>query len=533
MAGVVAVSCSDIDNQFPEGNNLTQEQVKEVNEAVPARIEATFSGMFSMMGRPHTTWPTGGNNTRADDFGFITCMISNDLEGADMIMADNGYNWFSGACALSNRGGNIANAYIRYVNPYRQIGIANEVISGIDMEKADAKSINMVAQARAMRAFDYMAVAPSFQMAGELYLDSICIPLLDGKNPYANNPRATVREVYNSVIEDLNFAVENLTEERSDKGKINKNVALGLRARANLFLGKYAEAAADAKAAAAGFTPASMDDLGKPAFCNAAEANWMWAILITNDMVQSDGYPTSSSWVSAFSGDGYAPATDNVPMINILLYNQIPDTDVRKGWWLDTELYSPLLDQIEWDGHTGVDISTYTITDIKNPFMPYYSVKFGMKDGIGSELNNNDWPLMRVEEMILIEAEGLARSGREAEAKQVLTNFVKTYRDPAYEISSGRKLVDEIWMQRRVELWGEGFATSDIKRLSKPIVRFHADVKSNYPAKFQFNVEAGDKWLNIRFPQSELDNNKGIVDNTQGTVPVSLQNPGLRDGVTD
>ena len=34
-------------------------------------------------------------------------------------------------------------------------------------------------------------------------------------------------------------------------------------------------------------------------------------------------------------------------------------------------------------------------------------------------------------------------------------------------------LVDqnELWWQRRVELWGEGFATFDIKRLQKGIIR--------------------------------------------------------------
>ena len=41
---------------------------------------------------------------------------------------------------------------------------------------------------------------------------------------------------------------------------------------------------------------------------------------------------------------------------------------------------------------------------------------------------------MRVEEMILIKAEGLAKSGQEATAKQVLEDFVRTYRDPSYTV---------------------------------------------------------------------------------------------------
>ena len=108
---------------------------------------------------------------------------------------------------------------------------------------------------------------------------------------------------------------------------------------------------------------------------------------------------------------------------------------------------------------------------VKEPLVAYANVKFGMKSGVGSSKNNNSWPLMRVEEMILIEAECLAQTGNEAKAKEVLANFVKTYRDPSYKIPASRSLLDEIWFQRRVELWGEGFYTADARRLGKNI--FH------------------------------------------------------------
>jgi hypothetical protein len=235
----------------------------------------------------------------------------------------------------------------------------------------------------------------------------------------------------------------------------------------------------------------------------------------------------------AFAGLSYTAYAQLTPQINVLLYRQIPETDVRKYWWLDENLYSPLLDKVSWNGVTGVDISYLTITDVKDTYLPYSNVKFGMKAGVGTEINNNDWPLMRVEEMILIQAEGLAKSGKASEAEQILTNFVKTYRDPEYVRSTGRSLEDEIWFQRRVELWGEGFFTGDVKRLGKPVVRFHSDIESNFPNAFKFNIKATDGWMNMRFPQTEKDNNKAIVDNEGGEQPVPGQNPDLRDGVTD
>lgn len=533
LGAAMMASCADIDEQFPQGGSLTNEQVQETNLTIPERTEATFASMFTMMGKPHITWPTGSNSNRADDMGFISAFLSLDLEGADMISADNDYNWFSTACELSTRNPNYANPIIRYVNPYRQIGVANDVIAMYPADTKDEHALNMMAQARAIRAFDYMMLAPYFQFGDAAHLDSPCIPLLDGKHGYAENPRATVREVYTSVIEDLNWAVDHLTAERTDKGKINKNVALGLRARANLALGNYAEAAADASLAMEGFNPATMADLSAPAFCNLEESNWMWGIQVTNDMVLSDGAPTSSSWYSPFCGDGYAAATQATPTINILLYRLIPDTDVRKAWWLDENAYSPLLEKVSWDGVTGKDLASLVIEDVKEPYLPYNTVKFGMKSGCGSVLCNNDWPLMRVEEMILIKAEGLIKSGKAAEGEKVMTDFIKNYRDPKYVRSTGRSLENEVWFQRRVELWGEGFFTADAKRLGKPIVRIHADKKSNYPDAFQFNIKADDGWLNMRFPQIEKDNNKAIVDNIGGAQPEPGQYPELRDGVTD
>ncbi len=214
---------------------------------------------------------------------------------------------------------------------------------------------------------------------------------------------------------------------------------------------------------------------------------------------------------------------------------------MRKGWWLDANKHSTNWANITWTdpskgtSATGDAIADFEIENVKTPFDAYTNIKFGQQSGIGNTLNNNDFPLMRVEEMILIKAEGLAKSGQEATAKQVLEDFVRTYRDPSYTVPSTRTLVDEIWFQRRVELWGEGFFTMDAKRLGKNIVRIHAGESSNYPDAYQFNIKSDDGWLNLRFPQREMDNNEGLKgnDNTGGALPVSGQNGDLRDGVTD
>ena len=535
-AALLTVSCNDIDEQVPEGRALTKEQSQETNTAIPERVQATFTGMFTMMGKPKTAYPA---SSRADDFGFVMAAISLDIEGADMFMQDNNYNWFSVCGEYSSRTANYANPYIRYVIPYRQIGIANEVIAAFPEDTEDANAINQIAQARAIRAFDYMALAPYFQFGYQTAKDKPCVPILSAGVDYANNPRATVEEVWAYIMEDLNYAVEHLTEKRSSKDQINKNVALGLRARANLYMGNYAAAAADAAAAMEGYEPYSIAEVSVPKFYDLADHNWIWGISITPEIAEVFKYGTSASWINAFSGYSYSAGTQNTPCINILLWNKIPETDVRKGWWLDGSKHSPNWAGLTWTdptsgaSATGDDMADFTYDD-KLEFLPYTNIKFGMKEGVGTIVNNNDWPLMRVEEMILIQAEALAKSGNEAQGRQILENFVKTYRDPNYSSTDhGLSFADEVWFQRRVELWGEGFFMFDAKRLGKPVVRTHGAGTTNQPDAFAFNIAADDGWLNMRFPQTEMDNNIGIIDNTDGEIPVAGQNANLRDGVTD
>ena len=534
LGGLMLASCSDIDEQIYSGGAFSKEQSQDIVNAIPTRVEATFNGMFTFMGNPAQNYGTRFSDARADDFGFIMMALSQDFEGADMIGADNGYNWFSAACEYSSRTPSYANPYIRYVTPYTLIGMVKDILATIPEDTEDASLINMKAQAKALRAYSYLSLAPYFQGSYETSKDKPCVPVLSDSVDVTNNPRATVEQVYNVIVEDLTWAIDHLDETRSSKAYVNANVAYGLRARAYLTMGKGAEAAADAEKAMQGYEPASIAEVSVPTFCDMEEHNWIWAIDITDDQANYYGYATAPSWLSVFSGDGYGVSCGTTAMINKLLWDKIPATDVRKGWWIDENLHSPNWADLTWGTAKGDEIANLVLDDgSKVALPPYTNIKFGMKSGIGSTLNNNDWPLMRVEEMILIQAEGYAISGNEAKAKEILTNFVKTYRDPSYTIPSGRTLRDEIWFQRRVELWGEGFAVSDARRLNKPIVRFHGPNTTNYADAFQFNIAADDGWLNMRFPQSEKDNNSAIVDNTEGSLPVAGQNPELRDGVTD
>lgn len=525
-------ACSRMDESSPQGEYSLTQQVQETNTLIPSRADASFNGMFTKMGAPGSV--TGGS--RPDDFGFVMMAFSNDIEGADVVLANSGYNWFSSCGNLTSRNADYANPYIRYAAPYNTIASANAIINSYPSDTQEMEIRHKLAQARAVRAFAYLNLVPYFQFGyaagGE---DKPCVPIVTEKTTdFTNNPRASVAEVYSLIIEDLTYAIGNLEDYiRTDKARIDIQTAYGLRARAYLNMQEWALAAADAAKAAEGYIPASIEEVSRPSFMDISEHNWIWGYDMTTDIAMSSPYATSSAWIRSFSGDGYSAGTQVYSCINKILYDKIPSSDVRKGWWVDQDLGSPLLEYVTWNGVSGNAVGPLAIDNVKMPFLPYTNVKFGMYT-VGGTSNDEDWPFMRVEEMILIQAEGLARSGAEGAARDLLENFIRNYRDHSYSASaSGRSLTDEIWFQRRVELWGEGFSNSDTRRLNKPLVRFHDGAESNVPAAFRFNMTADDGWWLMRFTSSELNTNLAIIDNTGGTLPVQDQNGSLRDGVTD
>lgn len=535
IASMVALgACSDIDDIVPEGGTMLETQLKATTSIIPGRADATFSGMYTKLGDPLSFGRFASD--RPDDFGFVMMAFSNDLEAADIVGQNNNYNWFSTCSELTTRNADYANPYIRYRGVYDEVARANDVIKayGEITAETSAEIKYKVAQAYAIRAFCYLNIAPYFQFNYKTSSDKPCVPLVtETTTDFTNNPRATVKEIYDQIVSDLDFAIANLEGYiRPDKSKIDRQVAYGLRARANLDMGKYAEAASDAAAAAQGYTPASIAEVSTPSFYNITDHNWLWGYDMTMDVAKAFPYATSSSWIRSFSANGYSAGTGTYFCINNLLYNKIPESDVRKGWWVNTDLYSPLLDNLTFGQLKGQQIATEVIEEVKEIFLPYTNVKFGMYT-IGGTTNEEDWPFMRVEEMLLIQAEGLIKSGQTAAGVQVLNDFVRTYRDPLYNAeATGRKIEDEVWFQRRVELWGEGFSNSDTRRLGKPLVRFHGS-DSNWPQAFRFNMTADDGWWLLRFCTDELNTNLAIVDNEGGASPVSGQNASLRDGVTD
>ena len=528
LASAALLTACDMD-QLPEGGMLTEDQKNEVVADNAEKIAGDLNALKDKLIQYGIVSTSA--STYHFDYGFPSICLMYDQAGQDMVSENDSYNWFSGALTLSDRIPTDTDNELIWKLHYQHIMTANSILTKMYADYTEEERVdeiaNYIGQALASRAFDYLQLIQTYQFTYQGHEQSLGLPIITEKTTLDeanNNPRATVQAVYDLIMADLNQAVEYLEAypiSRQDVAQITAEVAHGLRARANMLLGNYAEAAADADAAMEGYVPYSMDEVSVPSFNDASASSWIWGSVITsNNDVVTTGIINWPSHLCSLTGNGYTTGTGTNTVykrLNVNLWNRIPASDVRKTWWVDEDLQSEALNKAY--GSDGPILGEYL------GYLPYTNVKFGPEAGVVLNTENSqDWPLMRVEEMLLIKAEALARSQGVAAGKTVLESFLKTYRDPNYTCaaSSLEDFIDEVWFQRRIELWGEGFSMFDILRLKKPIVRKGA----NFSANVTYEDIAPESGIMIFcIPECETSANKGISAdqiNEVATPPVPM-----------
>ena len=503
-------ACEEVDAL--QGGTVTEEQKSEVAQENPEKLSSDLNALKDNLIQFGTI--STSSSTNHLDFGFPALCLIYDQAGQDMVSEQHGYNWLGNQLMFKDRVKTSSyNAFIWRLH-YQHVKAANSIlktlVTGDELEGLNA---NYVGQALASRAFDYLQLVQSYQFTYLGHEEELAVPILTedmSEEDAMNNPLATVAEVYEQIMTDLNTAIPYLENNPidGDKAQITAAVAYGLRARANMLMGQYADAANDAAKALelSGATPYSIAEVSVPSFNNDAHS-WIWGAIITtnNDVVQT-GIINWPSHLCSMTGNGY---TTGVGMdvvhkrINSTLWARIPETDVRKGWWVDSVMYSQNLENAYGAAYAAAIPSAAT-------FATYTNVKFGPQDNIlFNTENSQDWPLMRAEEMMLIQAEALGRSAGVDAGKAALEAFVTNYRNPNYtcEATDLDAFIDEVWFQRRVELWGEGFSLFDVLRLKKPIIRKDANFSGNVTFE---DLPAESPIFIYSIPESEREANKGI-----------------------
>ena len=521
---LTASSCTESMDTEPQGSTLTKEELERNASSLDGLVKGMYSNMIQA--EAITSWVGA---TRHYDFGYASTMMMMDNAGQDEVSPNTGYNWYRNNLRFNDRTDKSDITYFLWNQQYKNISQANAIISATESSYKDNSAAAAArGKALAMRAFCYLNLAQMYQFTYKGHEDALCVPIVKETTTAeqaSDNPRATVKDVYDFIMDDLNNAVTLLNgASRSGKADIDQQVAYGLRARTELVMQNWKAAADDAAKAAEGYTPLSREDAAQPGFNDISASNWIWGMDVneTSDIVQT-GILNFPSMMSSFTGNGYSPSYA-YRAINSKLWNEIPSTDVRKGWWLDSKFNSPIVNP-DYLINTGKQVYVFSSTSKDDDHLfalwkvPYLNVKFGAyQNKYGNETNACDVPLMRVEEMILIQAEGKAMSGDVAGGKKILEDFVRTYRDPDYtcNATTAEGVQEAVWFQRRVELWGEGFSYFDIMRLKKPIDRRGA----NYEASVTYNIPAESKIMLWIIPEDEVHNNKALQGHNNEIVAV-------------
>jgi len=521
---LTASSCTDSMDTEPQGSTVTKGKMDQSASSLDGLVKGMYSNMIEA--EAITSW---FGATRHYDFGYASTMMMMDNAGEDEVSPNNGYNWYRNNLRFNDRTDKSDITYFLWNQQYKNISQANAIISATESTYKDNSAAAAArGKALAMRAFCYLNLAQMYQFTYKGHEDALCVPIVretTTAEQAADNPRATVKAVYDFIMDDLNNAVTCLNgTSRSGKADIDQQVAYGLRARTELVMQNWKAAAEDAAKAAEGYTPLSRTDAAQPGFNDISAGNWIWGMDVneTSDIVQT-GILNFPSMMSSFTGNGYSPSYA-YRAINSKLWNEIPSTDVRKGWWLDSKFNSSDVDS-NYVINNGKQVYVFSSTSKDDDHLfalwkvPYLNVKFGAyQNKYGNETNACDVPLMRVEEMILIQAEATAMSGDVAGGKKILEDFVRTYRDPDYacNATTAEGVQEAVWFQRRVELWGEGFSYFDIMRLKKPIDRRGA----NYEASVTYNIPAESKIMLWIIPEDEVNNNKALQGKNNEIVAV-------------
>ena len=315
-ATMVVVSC-DLD-KFPEGSTVTQDQKNEVVELLPDRISSELNGLKTGL-YSHTNLLTDYNNHM--DYGFPAACMIYETAGQDLLTLNDqtGYNKFISSQRLLDR--NITSTFNAFLWKlyYKHMKTANDILKAIPADAADASLKKYRGQALASRAFDYLQLIQTYQLTYIGHETANGVPLVletTSDTELMNNPRASVQQVYGRIMEDLDEAITLLTgaSARADKAEISVEVAYGLRARANLLMGKWAAAASDAAKAYGTSAPYSVADVSQPTFYNATDNAWIWGIVVTTeDYLAKTGIVNWPSNLCSLTGMGYttaASATD-------------------------------------------------------------------------------------------------------------------------------------------------------------------------------------------------------------------------------
>ena len=496
-----------IDETFPESSTATAEMVSES----PSALEGAVNGISSQMSQGYLVY---GDQVNEIDMALPSTMIIQTELMGDIYpgISDNvGYDWYRRYNTVQNIDETTDYSYIPWFTLYKFIKSANDIISVVDIETAAPAQKAYAGMAYACRAYEYYLLTVFFEPVENIYTDvsavkGLTVPFVlesTTAEQAKNNPRVPHDEMIAFILSDLDKAEQCLTDYESVSRLVpSLAVVYGLKAKVYLLDGKYAEAATYAGKAIEEATanmkakPMTADELqDETSAFSKAVSSWLW--YVHYDAENMGNLCNFVGWMSCEADWGYATLTQ--PCIDRSLYDHMSDKDYRKAWFLSPKKYD------YYDYKTSRDKDW-----VKNA-PDYASIKFRCLNGdyktysIGGA---SDVPVMRLEELYLIQAEAVGVSEGVGAGVAKLNSFMKSYRDPSYNYTATdlRAFQLEVLTQMRIESWGEGWAFPSAKRLQPDVVQNYEG--TNAPTDdFKVNCKGIKPTWTLVIPQTEVQSN--------------------------
>ena len=532
----------------------TQDQVSKADKASLSRAVAAYM----------TTYTTD----QYYDVGFAGFMIWRDAMSADLPIADAQYDYFS-YYNYQNYLGNYILQTTFWQRYYYLVQKANLVLGAVDgVTEAD---LVYEGNARTYRAMAYLDMSRMYEYrhTGVASLDAeaqsrgiygLTVPLVTEKTAESaarNNPRVPFYHLYRFILDDLSKAETCLASTHTAETKTSAclGVVYGMKARTWLELGSrfekhpedlntavqnednkdledieklgvttaqqcFQRAASYARLAIQeGFTPMGESDwYNTTTGFNTPNSSWMWCITISPNDPAANAC-TWQSWVSFIVPEATwgisTPQYNGGRCIDAALFDQIPASDWRRKTWIAPADKGRLAAYTEtYSSVTSMSYSEWAECKEYLGFKYHPASGDRTTSAVGNAVSI---PLMRVEEMYLIEAEATAHASSVGAGVQLLNTFMNAYRytDGSYKCLAADldSFTDEVFRQKRIELWGEGLILWDYRRLEKAIVRGYPG--TNHPSIYWYNSYPNEvaPWTNIYIPDSERNFNKAVVLN--------------------
>lgn len=494
---------------------VTQDQM----QASPVAGTAMLSGIPAWLNESQQV-----RDGAHDDFGYPAMMLIRNLMCDDFTYSESNYiihfeQWATYDAYIGPDYGPVQRIWNFY---YKYVQACNLAINAVADDDPDATNQGYRAVAHAFRAHAYLDMARMYEFLENSQTSNInsdgnnvlnlTVPIVTEKTTdeeSKNNPRATREAMFEFIKSDLDRAESTISgAPRISKGYPDLAVVYGLKARMYMWVEDYAKAKEYARKAidASGCTPLTSEQWHDTTtgFNSLNTPAWMWGEqLVKEDAAVQTGIVNWTSWICGEVSYGYSYANGQGPRMALskAYYDRLSDTDFRKLSWKAPE------------GSALYGQEKYLNQDLFDAMPPYSSLKFRPAQGNTSDYSiasASGYPLMRVEEMYFIEAEAAAQLAP-ADGKTLLESFMTAYRDPKYKCNVSDKdgVIDEIFFQKAIELWGEGLVYFDSKRLGRSINRVYSG--TNFPTNTRFNVEGRAGWQNLCIIVTEQRNNKALI----------------------